>query len=394
LGGIFLLIAATGIGFIFWKRKKKNPLKFRPFFFMLIFIYALYLCVFHLLSNFDLSQELFLSVTSRFWQLPLIFVLLFAALALNQLSLKYNSPYLTILPVLLIGLQIGLHYNERDRSQDKIFVDWGMRFLNSLPANSVVLSKGDINLNILKYIQGSMHFRKDIKVLDQELLKTDWYAKWVAKNYPEIILPHGHLQRFPTYREAGSYTLDELISLNIDHYEIYKIMEKDFESKIGSYPLRPMGKLWQVLKAPEAGAQLSFDYNTYMSEHKRRLFNFIEICRYPKQTGVWERLISVTFQRSLEFTQFYLFELVKSTPTTPFGQQVIRDNIEWGEIMLKNCSELNPFVYKNLGLFYFHLANKTPEQTKRLKEVWQTFVREDESKDQSLPWIKSVIATL
>ncbi len=152
----------------------------------------------------------------------------------------------------LIGLFILTHfsitYSKVDESKTYIYEDYTRALLGSVSQNAIVFSyQWDYFLSASYYLQLVEKFRKDVVVIDKELLRRSWYYHQLERNYPgvldgtktEIDLFLNALQPFERDETFNSSLLENLyrkimtnlVSTNINKRDFY-IGPELFESEM------------------------------------------------------------------------------------------------------------------------------------------------------------------
>ena len=159
----------------------------------LLLTWLAYVNFFNHFSNLPIEQPLFYGVQQRFWIQPLLIAAFMAGHGLKH-SLDFIATVSPSIPVgalgcALVGIlacwQIGTNFAEHDESTNYYIRDYGYTILNPLPAGSVLLTKGDLVINSVRFVQSFDHFRQDdVLVLDQEMMTYAWYISnirdWIA----------------------------------------------------------------------------------------------------------------------------------------------------------------------------------------------------------------------
>ena len=179
---------------------------------LLLLTWFLYNNFFNYLSNLPIDQPLFYGVQQRFWLQPLLIVSLFMGAGFDLIVRKTKLPPIVALAIALaIGLtQVGLHYEKQNESDNYFVRDFGRVILGPLPKNAILLTKGDLMINSVRFVQCTEGFRPDVTILDQELLTFDWYNRIVKQKFPDIKFP-GEFY-FPG--RPDTYTIKHFIDAN------------------------------------------------------------------------------------------------------------------------------------------------------------------------------------
>ncbi|OGU71501.1 MAG: hypothetical protein A2V93_08950 [Ignavibacteria bacterium RBG_16_34_14] len=197
----------------------------------------------------------------------------------------------------LISLFILVHfvitYPKVDESETYIYEDYTKEILGSVSQNAIVFSyQWDYFLSASYYFQLVEKYRKDIVVIDKELLRRSWYYNQLEKNYPGVLdgvknekeLFLNALKPFEKDEVIDSKLLENLyrrimtnlLSTNIGKRDFY-IGPELFENEMQKgefilpegYTLIPDGFLFQVVKnTKEYIPAVSNDFKIRIPERK------------------------------------------------------------------------------------------------------------------------------
>lgn len=181
--------------------------------------------------------------------------------------------YTSFIPVALIVL--FLNFGKADSSGTYVYEDYCKAILNSVPQNSVVFSyQWDYFVASSYYFRLVENYRKDVTVIDKELLRRSWYFKQLGDNHPEVIKglkPEINsfldaLKPFEQGKEFDSNTLEfyyqaimtKLVSENLDSGGFFigpelvegEIRNGQFKLPAGT-SLVPYGLLFKVVTGNE-----------------------------------------------------------------------------------------------------------------------------------------------
>eukprot|EP00808_Paulinella_micropora_P006413 g77452.t1 len=215
--------------------------------------YLLYVAVFHYLANLDL-KPLFLGVQARFWMQANLYVFLWAGLGLEYLSVTVwrlfvsrlssssssvstsSTSSSTSLPpsdkaswlwpgnlaccglgVMFAGLQLGLHYGQLDHSDMWGFHTQGEVQLRAFPKDSIVLLNGDLNNNVIKYMQQCEGIRPDLRLLSVQLMTWDWFVPMQSHHYPGVVFPGNKYHPW----QPGDFSILQFLEKNFRKFSIF-----------------------------------------------------------------------------------------------------------------------------------------------------------------------------
>lgn len=136
--------------------------------------------------NYDIhdleSYFLLADVVFAFW------IALGVKTALDSLK---KAVYLKTAVLILIAVGVFSeafsNFKKNDLSRYYIFEDYSKQALDSLPENAVLITyQWDYLVSPAYYFQSVEHWRKDVAVIDKELLRRSWYFKQLETNFPGI----------------------------------------------------------------------------------------------------------------------------------------------------------------------------------------------------------------
>jgi len=80
------------------------------------------------------------------------------------------------------------NFSKNDQSDLYVFEDYTKQALKSLPGEAVLLSyQWDYLISPAYYFQFVEGFRRDVAIVDKELLRRSWYFDQMKNNYPEVL---------------------------------------------------------------------------------------------------------------------------------------------------------------------------------------------------------------
>ncbi|MGE5810588.1 MAG: DUF2723 domain-containing protein, partial [Ignavibacteria bacterium] len=101
-------------------------------------------------------------------------------------SLKQNLP--VIILAVVIAIQLYFNFIKVNQSGVYTFEDYTKSVLNTVPKNSIIFSyQWDYFISASYYYQYVEVYRKDVTVIDKELLRRSWYYNQINKHDPKIL---------------------------------------------------------------------------------------------------------------------------------------------------------------------------------------------------------------
>ncbi len=240
---ISLLLSIIGIFYSF-----KNHLRFFIFN-LVIFVFTVLYSInydindidsYFLLSYFSLS---YFSVFGMVWILKKNPVL----------RTNYKIAFFLLFPL----IQLAANFKSVDQSKNFIYEDYTKALLKSLPENSIIFGyQWDYFISPAYYFQFVEEYRKDIAVVDKELLRRSWYFNQLETSYPDILTgikteiglflnalkPFERKENFDSNLLESLYRriMTNLVLTNFDKREIHltpEIIENEMQKGEFSLPL-------------------------------------------------------------------------------------------------------------------------------------------------------------
>ncbi|XP_074852346.1 protein O-mannosyl-transferase TMEM260 isoform X2 [Carettochelys insculpta] len=168
----------------------------------LIWLFTAMFCIYSLFfawrANLNITKPLFMGVVERFWMQSNAVVAVLAGLGLASLisvgnRVLENNPLLYCLEWLsaaaLVASQIYTNYSICDQSSNYVVDKFGRNLLSSMPPDAIILLRGDLPGNSLRYLHYCEGVRPDVTLVDQEMMTYKWYLPKMAKHLPGISFP-------------------------------------------------------------------------------------------------------------------------------------------------------------------------------------------------------------
>lgn len=137
--------------------------------------------------NYDIND------IDSYFLLAYISLAFFSVFGIVQLILfSAKNKIIIIVPisvlVIFLGLQFYNTYDDVNQRNNFVYEDYTKSILNTLPKNSIVFSyQWDYFISASYYFQLVENIRKDVTVIDKELLRRSWYYNQLNKNHPTLL---------------------------------------------------------------------------------------------------------------------------------------------------------------------------------------------------------------
>ncbi len=245
---------------------------------------------------------------------------------------------------LLITLQVYFNFSKVDQSGNYAYEDYTKSILNSVPQNALILSyQWDYFISPAIYFQLVEKFRKDVVVIDKELLRRSWYFNQIETNYPavlnglknDITLFLEALKPFERDEQYDAGLLENLyrrimtgiISTNIDKRDIYiapEIVENEMQRGEfilpEGYTIVPDRFLFKVTRGSAYVSSKDPDFSIRFPGHKNQYIAFIE--RVTGSMLVRRAMYEMQFDKK-EKAALYLNKIIKELPGYPIPPELL-----------------------------------------------------------------------
>jgi hypothetical protein len=330
-----LLFSAIGLFRLYRLNKKLFT------FFLITYLFSVFYTINY--SIHDLESYFLLS-----YMILTVFAGYGLATACNWGKNKFNNAKLNyVASGLIIILVFLLNFSKADSSGVYVYEDYTKTILNSVPQNSIIFSyQWDYFISPSYYFQKVDNYRKDVVVIDKELLRRSWYYNQMETNYPDVIRnikPEINdfltaVKPFEQDKEFSSATLEvcyqaimtKLIAVNIttrDYFIAPELFENEMQSSQFKLPqgcsLVPYGLLFKVVTGNTYTAGPPVDFTIRFPKEKDAYSSFIY-----NQTGAMllrRALYELQFNKKEEAGRI-LQKIKNELPEYQIPEQVFQKN--------------------------------------------------------------------
>ncbi|KAM3855716.1 protein O-mannosyl-transferase TMEM260 isoform 1-T1 [Vipera latastei] len=268
-------------------------------------------------ANLDISKPLFKGVVERFWMQSNAVTVVLAGFGFSLLfclgeifvgnsRMIYRLEWL--LAAVFVTAQIYSNYSVCDQSNNNVVDRFAMNLLSSMPPDSIILLRGDLPGNSLRYLHHCEGIRPDITLVDQEMMTYHWYLPKLAKHLPGVTFPGDHWNPVegPLPDGTTTFNLHHFLKVNRhkDTFVCIGLHEGDPTWK-KDYSLWPWGSCDKLVssKAP-------FDPEMWI-ERTQNLYNWTE--EYGRfDSSSWELVANEEMWQARMKTAFFLFDLAET----------------------------------------------------------------------------------
>lgn len=274
-----ILLIAIGLfgAYMLMKNKRK----------IFIFFLILFLTCIGYSINYDIHD-----IDSYFLLSYFVFAIWISTGFFYLVQLRLKKILIVYIILILPIISLMYNYSKCDESKNFLVEDYMKNVFNSVEAGSIIISyQWDYFISASYYFQEVENYRKDVIVIDKELLRRSWYFTQIKNNYPEIYNKSKHeielfsdeLYKFEhnipynvqLIERRYSDVIRSFIEHNYDERKIYVTPEIE-NQYIEGYKKIPSGLCYQLVKDDKdiANRQVEFSYRAIDKED--RLINMMK----------------------------------------------------------------------------------------------------------------------
>uniref|UniRef100_A0AAA9T3H5 Transmembrane protein 260 n=1 Tax=Bos taurus TaxID=9913 RepID=A0AAA9T3H5_BOVIN len=286
----------------------------------LVWLFTGMFCIYSLFfawrANLDISKPLFMGVVERFWMQSNAVVAVLAGIGLAALVSESNRvlntnglQYLEWLSaILFVTCQIYSNYSICDQRTNYVIDKFAKNLLSSMPRDAIILLRGDLPGNSLRYMHYCEGLRPDISLVDQEMMTYEWYLPKMAKHLPGVKFPGNRWNPVEGILSSG------MVTFNLYHFlEVNK--QKETFVCIGIHEGDPTWKknysLWPWGSCDKlVSSEIVFNPEEWI-KLTRNIYNWTE--SYGRfDPSSWESVANEEMWQARMKTPFFIFNLAES----------------------------------------------------------------------------------
>ncbi|XP_055989547.1 LOW QUALITY PROTEIN: protein O-mannosyl-transferase TMEM260 [Sorex fumeus] len=294
------------------RKDKQTPL--------LVWLFTGMLCIYSLFfawrANLDISKPLFMGVVERFWMQSNAVVAVLAGIGLaaviSECHRVLNISGLRCLEwlsaILFVTYQLYSNYSICDQRTNYVIDKFAKNLLASMPRDAIILLRGDLPGNSLRYLHYCEGLRPDVSLVDQEMMTYEWYLPKMAKHLPGVNFPGNRWNPVEGILPGG------MVTFNLDHFlEINK--QKETFVCIGIHEGDPTWKkkysLWPWGSCDKFVPLENVFHPEKWIKLTRNIYNWTE--EYGRfASSSWESVANEEMWQARMKTPFFIFSLAES----------------------------------------------------------------------------------
>ncbi|KAJ8290492.1 hypothetical protein GJAV_G00013560 [Gymnothorax javanicus] len=302
-----LILAGLAV-FLFSRDRKRYVLPW-----LLLSMLLLYSLFFAWRANLDIKKPLLLGVVERFWLQSDAALFVLAGLGLSGLQgalqqwlgrgALWSAGGWALTALLVTDLALSNH-RECDQSHNNVVERFARGILDSMPQNSIVLTRGDLPGNTLRYLHYCQGLRPDMSLIDQEMMTYRWYVAKLGTHHSRVYFPG--LWWDPEKSEKNAFSLEEFLAQNAQKpvFACIGLPEGDptWQRTFSRWPWGVCDQLVPVQTRfhPEEWAQRTMNMYNWTEPHD------------SFHPGSWERVANEEMWQARMKTAFFLYDLAEN----------------------------------------------------------------------------------
>lgn len=304
---LVLILAGIGLLLSSWDRANRTVSWLLT---VMLLVYSLF---FSWRANLDIDQPLMLGVVERFWLQSDAAVCVLAGLGLRgthrelEWRLSHGGLWKTTGWLLTAALLAHMgHSNLRkcDLRENRVVERFGREILASVPKDSIILTRGDLPGNSMRYLHYCQGVRPDVWLVDQEMMTYSWYVAKLGRHHHGVRYPGRWWDPAQT-KKKDTFSLEQFLSHNSqrDVLACIGLPEGDpsWEHSFSRWPLGVCDYLVPI--------QREFEPEEW-SRRTRNLYNWSEP-HNSSHPSSWERVANEEMWQARMKTAFFLFDLAE-----------------------------------------------------------------------------------
>nr|DBA14368.1 TPA: hypothetical protein GDO54_005350 [Pyxicephalus adspersus] len=273
---------------------------------------------------------LILCYLSRFWMQSNIVVCMLAGLGLASLARSLSAKLTNkrwifciewIFTVGLVARQLSANYSLCDQSSNYVVEAFGRNILSSFPLNAIILLRGDLPGNSLRYLHYCEGLRPDLSLVDQEMMTYEWYVPKTAKHLPNVHFPGNRWNPIETKLPDGTktFSLHRFLKVNEDKGVFVCIgLNEGDPTWRKSYTLWPWGTCEKIVSKntvfnAEEWVALTTNLYNWTEEYGNFIKYILHIYFFIRfEQSSWEAVANGEMWEARVKTAFFIFDLAES----------------------------------------------------------------------------------
>ncbi|XP_028852364.1 transmembrane protein 260 isoform X2 [Denticeps clupeoides] len=286
--------------------------RYHVFPWLIVAMVTVYSVFFAWRANLDINKPLLLGVVERFWLQADAGLCVLAGLGLNWSisGLEGRVGWVAmwsagwILNAGLLSHMLQSNYRQCDQSRNHVVETFAHEVLFSFPEDSLILTRGDLPGNTMRYLHLCQGARPDLRLVDQEMMTYSWYVAKLSRHITGVNFP-GRWWDPVNAKEKKTFNLEQFLKHNSQRpvFACIGLPEGD-PSWEGSFSRWPWGVCEQLVPS-----QTPFHPEEWV-RRTRNLYNWSEPHNSFHPVS-WEKVANDEMWQARMKTAFFLFDLAE-----------------------------------------------------------------------------------
>lgn len=373
--GVGLPLAGAALGLRSWRRAPLGAVVLAPI--------VLTVGVLVALGNLPVTDALHREIVARFWQQPAVFLAALGGVGVAELGLRLPRPVVAVAAAAMVLGPLPWRFEAASRRGSTLVRSYGAEILRAAPPGALLVTKGDLITNTIRYLQSVEGVRSDVRVVDQELLGYAWSRPQIERAHPEIAIPG---RRYMPGAPDG-FAIKALLDANFARAPILICggIKAGDASADAAYGRWPFGLCEQV----RAGGE-PVNVDEWIRDSEAALPR-IDFHGQTHPDGSWEGIVWSDYW---EVRQSRAAQLLAVAGADPSRRRFIGVAAE----ILQGIVDENPavpaHVYRNLALALGRQGLETGEQRARAARAWRKYLESGGEGDPQRAAIEREVARL
>jgi hypothetical protein len=254
--------------------------------------------------------------------------------------------------------------------------------LRAAPENAILITKGDLITNSIRYLQIAEHVRPDVRVVDQELIATDWGVPLFKLHAPSVVFPGPRLSLNP----AAGFQLRQLFDANsTSSLMVCGGLAPGDHTTDAAYGLWPSGLCDEVHSGTEPVSLDEWIARTESTVPR------IDFAGQSRPSGSWEAIV---WFDTWEVRQARAAHIITVVGTNPGRRKYLPVAVDILQRIVDENPDVAAHVRKNLAIAIGRVGITTPEQKAQAIRAWEGYLKVAPAGDPQLPAIRAELARL
>eukprot|EP01064_Diplonema_japonicum_P020632 TRINITY_DN3022_c0_g4_i1.p1 TRINITY_DN3022_c0_g4~~TRINITY_DN3022_c0_g4_i1.p1 ORF type:complete len:721 (+),score=191.47 TRINITY_DN3022_c0_g4_i1:63-2165(+) len=272
---------------------------------LLLVMWLCYILFFGKLTNLPLDTDLFRSVQERFWLQPYLLACIFVGSGMGMVQdvvdklpvLRHvaSDASIMVVAVSVAALHVTGNWEALDHSDNSIILDFAQTMLAPLDDDSILISKGDILTNSVRYARCVHNTRKDVHHFDLELMRAAWYVPRAKRHHKNVVFPGTSYNPTP-----GGFDALKFLNANSDRavYLAYDLVPGDKQWQ-REYSKIPIGMADEFIRNTDLQEWSDDRHVKYMRDISKTFKSKVEEGVHRVTREPWEDLVIADYWASL-----------------------------------------------------------------------------------------------